>query len=329
MPTASASASPTVFARSVETAIHNVVAEAKDPMTVPQIARAARKRLGSKTKITDDQIVGVLSRSTDIECALAFRRLVNGQVKRRAEAVAAAVRFGDRTRAVLIEGNIGVGKTTLCARISAVWPDAVRVYREIVNSDFLELMYSAGAENAFAFQMYMLTQRQHASALDRATRSDPPPIRLHDRSLVGDVVFAVVNRELGNISTAQFLVYRSIVLGDILRADPATIASSTLRERCERDPAALFDEIARCPGYLDDPNLTVWYLDDAPENCKRRVETARKIAAEDGVPLSYYRAVASAYDRALVAIERVFLTGKVRRYRFPDFDPVIAALASS
>jgi len=175
----------------------------------------------------------------------------------------------------------------------------------------------------------MLTQRQHAAALDRATRADPPAIRLHDRSLVGDVVFAVVNRELGNISTAQFLVYRSIVLGDVLRADAAAIASPTLRERCERDPAALFNEIARCPGYLDDPDLTVWYLDDAPENCKRRVETARKIAAEDGVPLSYYRAVASAYERALAAVERAFPTGKVCRYRFPDFDPAVAALSTS
>ena len=309
----------------MDTIIHNIVAESKVPLTVSQIAEFVRKCSSpSRQEVTEDQIVAILSRANDIGPALAFKHLTNSETKIQVNGSLAT-----NIHKIIIEGNMGTGKTTLCSKIENMYPIGyVRVHREVLNADFLSIMYTGGIENAFAFQMYMLTQRYYAYALDQMQKENPPTIRLHDRSLIGDVVFAVVNCENGNISRDQFLVYRSIVLGDLLKEKPSVVHNEKSRMECKVNPALLFQEIAKCPGYLDDPSITIWYLEDTPEECKKRVEQERKIAAENSVPIEYYYQIQRSYDRAICAIENIF-PEKVHRFQFPLFNSAIQSLSLS
>jgi deoxyadenosine/deoxycytidine kinase len=45
-------------------------------------------------------------------------------------------------RVIALEGDIGVGKSTLCSKFKALFPQKVAVYREQTNELFLRLFYS-------------------------------------------------------------------------------------------------------------------------------------------------------------------------------------------
>lgn len=45
-------------------------------------------------------------------------------------------------RVVAFEGNIGAGKSTLCGKFKAIYPDKCSLYKEQGNEKFLRLFYS-------------------------------------------------------------------------------------------------------------------------------------------------------------------------------------------
>jgi deoxyadenosine/deoxycytidine kinase len=108
----------------------------------------------------------------------------------------------------LIEGNIAVGKSTFMRTMQRQCP-AVYCRAENVASQFLAAFYAEPARYAFALQMMQLARRQgelecaciHLVHADTST--------FLDRSVLGDYAFALWNTAAGNLTRAEWQMYRA------------------------------------------------------------------------------------------------------------------------
>jgi deoxyadenosine/deoxycytidine kinase len=171
-------------------------------------------------------------------------------------------------KVVALEGQIGVGKSTLCGKIKELFSSDVAIYKEQTNELFLKLFYSNPAKYGFAFQWGMLKTRVYQLRLAQQDikhgRHPDKQFFFWDRSMIGDYTFALWNHLLGSISREEMDVYESEFGG-------------SMKE---------FDKIP----FLKDIGLFV-YLNDEPAQCKFRVEQHRKNDSEQGIPLPYYEGI--------------------------------------
>lgn len=166
---------------------------------------------------------------------------------------------------VSLEGNIGVGKSTLADALQKYAPHLVQVYNEPTNEKFLQLFYKDGKKYAFVFQMTMVQKRIYQSALARRDKiPDGKHMFIWDRSMIGDYVFAIWNYLIGSISTDEMEVY-------------------------ETEFGSHFSKI-QDSSHTKNVSMFV-FLDDEPIHCKKRVEELRKNPSEDGIPLDYYTGI--------------------------------------
>lgn len=103
----------------------------------------------------------------------------------------------------MLEGNIGVGKSTLAARM-ARQPGIVAV-RESIGPAFLAAFYSDPDRYGFALQM-----TQHAARLGtlrHALVAPAPVATVLDRSILGDYAFALWNAACGHLSPLEWRLY--------------------------------------------------------------------------------------------------------------------------
>jgi deoxyadenosine/deoxycytidine kinase len=172
-------------------------------------------------------------------------------------------------RCIAIEGNIASGKSTETGEFSrnehGGWL-RTHVALEFTPQPLLRRMYAG--KDAFAFQMFVLAYR--ACQHDTATLL-PEDVRfVADRTLLGDVVFANVQRALGHITAEQMAAY-----------------VATLEE---------MDITTRLAGFS-----SVYYLHVSPEECRARCDADKtRAGAEDSVPVAYFRRVQRAYADALL-----------------------------
>lgn len=131
---------------------------------------------------------------------------------------------------LIIDGPIGVGKSTLGASIVAYCEARGRralLFREQIEPEFLELMLSS-KQHLFAFQAAVLVQKvatlKHAVSIAALTGA----LVIVDRGPVGDYGFAMMHRDAGHISEREWTVYTSL-----LRQAPASaVCSRVVREAC-------------------------------------------------------------------------------------------------
>jgi len=166
---------------------------------------------------------------------------------------------------IALEGNIGVGKSTLSAKFKTIFPKKCAIYKEKGNEKFLKLFYTDPKTYGFAFQWGMLKTRQYQLRLaqhdTKYGRIPPRQFYFWDRSMIGDYIFALLNHMLGSISENELAVYEDEFGGSI-----NSLASIS------------FFSAVNC--YV--------LLNDEPENCKYRVEHLRGNQSESSIPLSYY-----------------------------------------
>jgi len=166
---------------------------------------------------------------------------------------------------IALEGNIGVGKSTLSAKFKTIYPTKCAIYKEKGNEKFLQLFYSDPKTYGFAFQWGMLKTRQFQLSLSQHDikhgRLPPRQFYFWDRSLLGDYIFALLNHMLGSISSQEMAVYEDEFGGTI-------------------------NSLASIPFFSAVDCYVL--LNDEPENCKLRVETLRGNQSESSIPLSYY-----------------------------------------
>jgi deoxyadenosine/deoxycytidine kinase len=113
---------------------------------------------------------------------------------------------------VSIEGNIGVGKTTLGrSLVSVLEREGLEVifHDEPVNQQMLKQFLIDPKKYAYPFQLYMLTRRQVNYVKAQQAVSEGKCVII-DRSLAGDFVFATLQHQLGNITTEDYTIYQQV-----------------------------------------------------------------------------------------------------------------------
>ena len=112
-----------------------------------------------------------------------------------------------------VEGIIGAGKTTCGESLNCYLIKKglrAKFFREQVNTDYLELYIGDMKNNAFGFQMNTLTRRAeiYTEALNFAKSGGNAIL---DRTLTGDVAFALMQKNKKTFSDVQWQVYSKTV----------------------------------------------------------------------------------------------------------------------
>ena len=107
-------------------------------------------------------------------------------------------RNSDQPRYIVVEGPIGVGKTSLAERLAKSF-DAELVLEAVDENPFLERFYRSGRSAALPAQLFFLFQRSRQ--IEELRQSDMfSPIRIADFHLDKDRLFAETNLDIEELS---------------------------------------------------------------------------------------------------------------------------------
>lgn len=164
---------------------------------------------------------------------------------------------------VMIEGNIGSGKTTAGKKLAQILN--LRLLQEPVDEELLELFYNDKDRWSFSFQIEMLHRRwaMQISAASETMVAGGYEGAILDRSLWGDLVFARALFEAGKMHKKEWEIYLSAVRNMALVLYPPTV---------------------------------LLYLNARPDTCLERIhERARP--QEQGITLEYLQTIHAGYQR--------------------------------
>lgn len=110
---------------------------------------------------------------------------------------------------IVIEGNMGIGKSTLCANIAKLLNYKV-MDEPVAENPYLEKFYQEPKKYAFEMQLWIMMRRyqMHREALQHIKETGQAV--LMDRSIYGDTIFAKVNYMDGNILDDSYQTYLQI-----------------------------------------------------------------------------------------------------------------------
>lgn len=176
---------------------------------------------------------------------------------------------------VILEGNIGVGKSTFAEALTRAFIRAGEraEYMPEPNektNPFLADYYADPRGNAYKMQMHLLHQRYKATRYAQAAAKFGKGWFIMDRSYFGDLCFAEVQIHDGYFTQAEFDSYLD--------------AHRNMRENIEYPTAAIF-------------------LRAYPETCLKRI-AQRARACEAGVPIEYLKALDDAIKRLRYQCEK-------------------------
>lgn len=177
---------------------------------------------------------------------------------------------------IVVEGIIGGGKTMLGQKLTKLVHDAgipCKFFEEEVNLSLLELFLSDMKKYAFTFQLYMLSNRQkvYREAMNFARQQNG--VAIIDRSLHGDIAFAQMHNDSGNISDEEWKVYENIVVSNSL-PEPTVVIYLDVYPEVALERIHLRNRGSEAAKY------TIDYLRDLDANYKVSMEESR-------VPIKY------------------------------------------
>src|ERR1700743_1006672 len=106
-------------------------------------------------------------------------------------------------RYIVVEGPIGVGKTSLARRLAETY-DATLILEQAAENPFLERFYRNPRSAAFPAQLYFLFQR--TQQLQGLNQSDLfSPVRVSDYLMAKDQLFARIT-----LDDAEFALYEQV-----------------------------------------------------------------------------------------------------------------------
>lgn len=124
-----------------------------------------------------------------------------------------------------IEGIIGVGKTTLGRSLEKFLNDngiAAKFFPEYFNKDLLSQYISDMPKYAYSFQMIMLCKR--IEIYREAERfASTGGVSLIDRSIIGDMTFARMQRDNNNFTSREWDIYLSLMKQEIQLTPTASL----------------------------------------------------------------------------------------------------------
>ena len=187
-----------------------------------------------------------------------------------------------RAKLLVVEGNIGVGKSTLAKKLAAEL--RYNLYSEPTSENpYLEKFYRDPHRYALKLQLWILQQRYNTyiSAMRHMLTTGQGIVL--DRSVFSDCVFANVGRKQGFISAEGYAIYK----------------------KCQKE-------------FLQNiplPHITV-FLDASPQCCHNRMQR-RGRECEAGVPMDYLTGL---YEEYLTFIRNTEAQGGcVLKYDWSDF----------
>lgn len=124
---------------------------------------------------------------------------------------------------IMIEGNIGSGKTTAGKKLAAILN--LRLLQEPVDEELLDLFYNDKDRWSFSFQIKMLHSRwaMQVSAASETMVAGGFDGAILDRSLWGDLVFAKALYEAGKMHKKEWEIYLEAVRNMALVLYPPTV----------------------------------------------------------------------------------------------------------
>ena len=163
---------------------------------------------------------------------------------------------------VAVEGIIGAGKSTFCEFIERRL-NLYRIPEPVEENPYLDKFYADPPRWALQMQMWLVTRR--CQALIKAQRGDFGQVRgiLVDRSILGDRVFAEINKTEGNISEDLWPVY--------------------------------IDFFETMADLISPPDMIV-YLNVTPSKAMNGVRTRGRASETGGVTLEYQQKLKAGYD---------------------------------
>ena len=110
---------------------------------------------------------------------------------------------------IIIEGNVGAGKSTLTKQLSE-YLGAKPFYEPVESNPYLDKFYKDPKKYALAMQFYLMSNRynMHLEGIQHIWKNKQTCI--YDRSIYGDFVFAKKNWLDGNMSDLDFKNYNSM-----------------------------------------------------------------------------------------------------------------------
>jgi len=181
-----------------------------------------------------------------------------------------------------VEGNIGVGKSTLACQLARQLN--YKVFLEpTTKNPYLAKFYENPKKYALKLQLWIFRQRfrTYIAATEHVLKSGQGV--LLDRSVFSDAVFAEVNYQQGSISQEGYEYYKEL--------------------RKQALKAVLI------------PHTTL-YLDVSPETCNERI-LGRGRDYESGIPLEYLKGLDASYHKFLDEMRNV--GSRVLVYDWTDF----------
>lgn len=124
-----------------------------------------------------------------------------------------------------IEGIIGVGKTTMGRALEKFLNDngiPCRFFSEYVNEDLLTQYIADMPKYAYAFQMIMLCKRI-AVYSDAERFAATGGVSIIDRSIIGDMTFARMQKDNGNFTSREWDIYLSMMRQEIQMTPTASL----------------------------------------------------------------------------------------------------------
>ena len=173
-----------------------------------------------------------------------------------------------KCKLIIIEGNIGVGKTTLSQKLATLLN--YKLFLEPTSKNpYLEKFYAEPKKYALKLQLWIFQQRLHIYIQAVRHIFDTEQGALLDRSVFSDKVFADVCFSDKNITSEGYAFYMGI------------------RSRALKG--------------LPVPHVTL-YLDTEPEVCQLRIKM-RGRSCEKGIPVSYLQSLHDAYQEFIGEME--------------------------
>ena len=170
---------------------------------------------------------------------------------------------------IIIEGNIGAGKSTLTGQLCEAL-GAKPFYEPVKTNPYLEKYYEDPKKYALPMQFYLMSNRYgyHQEGIEHIWKTGQACI--YDRSIYGDYIFAKRNWLDGNMSELDFENYnkmRDVMLKSLMV-----------------------------------PHVTL-YLDAKPETCLRNINS-RSRGCESGIQLEYLQGLDDLYREMVLELKQ-------------------------
>ncbi len=169
---------------------------------------------------------------------------------------------------ILIEGIIGAGKTTLASKMADLLTRVgipVKFFEENVNGYLLDLFLKDMKKYAFAFQLLMPAQRRNIYLQAMEFSRMHNGVSIIDRSLYGDLAFANMHHDVGNIDDVEWKAYESL-MNDTPLPQPSIILYLDV------DPEVAMIRIKARNRGAEANTYTLEYLQDLDENYRCLLE---------------------------------------------------------